>query len=173
MAHWPKNSAAKSCVEVQGGLELAPGVSTKTGARGASGVYRPARHRCSPASIAARDRALPSSVLGPVLIPPWNLHLPPRRRSLQAQGCPCRFLAPQTLPLRVLGRPAMPASSPTGIERSGRVLQAFQAIRQARHPAPREAPVAPRRRLQGPSGDAPPTSPTVQLPSNPQAAKVL
>ena len=34
MAHWPKNSAAKNCVEVQGGLELAPEVGAETGVGG-------------------------------------------------------------------------------------------------------------------------------------------
>ena len=33
-----------------------------------------ASHRCSPARMAASDQALPSSVRGPVLRPPWNRH---------------------------------------------------------------------------------------------------
>ena len=33
-----------------------------------------ASHRCQPLCMAASDRALPSSVMAPVLHPPWNRH---------------------------------------------------------------------------------------------------
>jgi len=54
-----------------------------------------ALHLAQPARKAAIERAFPSGVLAPVLIPPWNLHLPPRNNSLHWQGKPRRFLAPQ------------------------------------------------------------------------------
>lgn len=48
-------------------------------------------------SAASRHRCRPSSVRGPVLIPPWNLHRPPRPRPCAWQGVPLRVRAPHLL----------------------------------------------------------------------------
>lgn len=53
--------------------------------------------RSQPIRNAAKARFFPSGVFGPVLIPPWNLHLLPRNSSLHWQGTPSLFLAPQIL----------------------------------------------------------------------------
>ncbi len=54
-----------------------------------------ARHFNQPERKATIDRSLPSGVLAPVLIPPWNLHLPPFSNNLHWQGRPFLFFAPQ------------------------------------------------------------------------------
>ena len=62
------------------------GCRTRSRARRNAAVRRPA----------SAQRAKPSGVLGPVLIPPWNLHLPPRSSFLLWHGWPRRLRAPQT-----------------------------------------------------------------------------
>ncbi len=64
------------------------------------------RHFNQPERRAAIDFFLPSDVLGPVDMPPWNLHLPPFSNSLHWQGKPFLFFAPQIfrsffLPFRI------------------------------------------------------------------------
>jgi hypothetical protein len=53
------------------------------------------RHFNQPARNAAIERIFPSGFLASVLMPPWNLHLPPFSKSLHWQGRPFLFFAPQ------------------------------------------------------------------------------
>ena len=79
------------------------------GVRARYGV--PFRQRSQPSRSASRERTLPSSVFGPVLMPPWNLHLFPRNNNLHWQGRPRLLIAPQVFPsirfFLVSGRPAI------------------------------------------------------------------
>ena len=51
----------------------------------------------------AADRFLPSAVIGPVLSPPWNLHLPLWYRLVSLQDVPALVFAPHVSPLSSSG----------------------------------------------------------------------